>query len=133
MALGFFTLDVFTTTAFTGNPLAVVMDAERLETAQMQAIAREFNLSETVFVLPPDDPANTAKLRIFTPDRELTFAGHPTVGSAILLAELFGINDEVRLEEGVGLVPVSNRAARGGIVCAAVCRSHAGAVDQRAV
>jgi trans-2,3-dihydro-3-hydroxyanthranilate isomerase len=115
MALGFFTLDVFTTTAFTGNPLAVVMDAERLETAAMQAIAREFNLSETVFVLPPEDPANTAKLRIFTPDRELTFAGHPTVGSAILLAELFGINDEVRLEEGVGLVPVAIEQREAGL------------------
>lgn len=115
MALGFFTLDVFTTTAFTGNPLAVVMDAERLETAAMQAIAREFNLSETVFVLPPEDPANTAKLRIFTPDRELTFAGHPTVGSAILLAELFGIKDEVRLEEGVGLVPVAIEQREAGL------------------
>jgi trans-2,3-dihydro-3-hydroxyanthranilate isomerase len=115
MALGFFTLDVFTTTAFTGNPLAVVMDAERLETAAMQAIAREFSLSETVFVLPPEDPANTAKLRIFTPDLELTFAGHPTVGSAILLAELFGINDEVRLEEGVGLVPVAIEQREAGL------------------
>jgi PhzF family phenazine biosynthesis protein len=81
----------------------------------MQAIAREFNLSETVFVLPPEDPANTAKLRIFTPDRELTFAGHPTVGSAILLAELFGINDEVRLEEGVGLVPVAIEQREAGL------------------
>lgn len=115
MALGFYTLDVFTTTAFTGNPLAVVMDAERLDTAAMQAIAREFNLSETVFVLPPEDAANTAKLRIFTPDRELTFAGHPTVGSAILLAELFGIKDEVRLEEGVGLVPVAIEQREAGL------------------
>ncbi len=102
MAHEFYTLDVFTQDAFTGNPLAVVMDANDLDGAVMQKIAREFNLSESVFVLPPEDAGNTAKLRIFTPDRELTFAGHPTVGTAILLAELFGITDEVRLEEGVG-------------------------------
>ena len=73
----------------------------------MQKIAKEFNLSETAFVLPPENGANTAKLRIFTPDRELAFAGHPTVGSAVLLADLFGIDDEVRFEEGVGLVRVA--------------------------
>ena len=107
MAHEFYTLDVFTTEVFTGNPLAVVMNADDLDGGAMQRISREFNLSETVFVLPPEDDANTAKLRIFTPDRELSFAGHPTIGSAILLAELFGINDEVRLEEGVGLVRVA--------------------------
>lgn len=107
MQYPFHTLDVFTTEAFTGNPLAVVLEAQSLDDAQMQKIAAEFNLSETVFVLPPDDEANTAKLRIFTPARELSFAGHPTVGAAILLAELFGIKDEIRLEEQVGLVPVA--------------------------
>jgi trans-2,3-dihydro-3-hydroxyanthranilate isomerase len=111
----FYTLDVFTTAAFTGNPLAVVMNADDLDGATMQRIAREFNLSETVFVLPPEDEANTAKLRIFTPDRELSFAGHPTVGSAVLLAELFGITDEVRLEEGIGLVRVALEQREEGL------------------
>ena len=79
-------MDVFTDTALSGNPLAVVFDAEGLDTQAMQAIAAEFNLSETVFVLPPERPAHMAKLRIFTPGRELPFAGHPTVGTTILLA-----------------------------------------------
>lgn len=104
----FATLDVFTTRRFAGNPLAVVLDAEGLEGEAMQTIAREFNLSETVFVLPPEDPRHKARLRIFTPGRELPFAGHPTVGTAVLLglqghngaaAQAFG------LEEGVGIVP----------------------------
>lgn len=79
--------DVFTGTALTGNPLAVVFDADHYSDAQMQAIAREFNLSETVFVLKPKNPAHTARLRIFTPGRELPFAGHPTVGAAVALAD----------------------------------------------
>ena len=115
MAHEFYTLDVFTTEVFTGNSLAVVMNAGDLDGGAMQRIAREFNLSETVFVLPPEDEANTAKLRIFTPDRELSFAGHPTVGSAVLLAELFGIADEVRLEEGVGLVRVGLEQREEGL------------------
>ena len=81
----FVTLDVFTGRRFAGNPLAVVLDAEGLDTAAMQAIAREFNHPETVFILPPAQPANRARLRIFTPVRELPFAGHPTVGTAVLL------------------------------------------------
>jgi trans-2,3-dihydro-3-hydroxyanthranilate isomerase len=80
----FFTLDVFTDRALGGNALAVVPDAARLPAASMQAIAREFNLSETVFVLPPDDPRHTCRLRIFTPSAELPFAGHPTIGAAHL-------------------------------------------------
>jgi len=102
-------LDVFTDRALAGNPLAVVLDGEGLGDAAMQAIAAEFNLSETVFVLPPADPTQRAALRIFTPARELPFAGHPTVGTAVLLgildhggataAAAFG------LEEKVGLVP----------------------------
>jgi trans-2,3-dihydro-3-hydroxyanthranilate isomerase len=84
----FHTLDVFTDTALAGNPLAVVLDCEGFDDKRMQAIAREFNLSETVFVFEPHDPVNTARLRIFTPGRELPFAGHPTVGTAVLLAEL---------------------------------------------
>ena len=88
MRLKFHTLDVFTDQPFTGNPLAVVLDAEGLDDARMQAIAREFNLSETVFVVPPRNPVNTAAIRIFTPSRELPFAGHPTVGAAVLIAQL---------------------------------------------
>jgi trans-2,3-dihydro-3-hydroxyanthranilate isomerase len=78
-------LDVFTDRPFAGNPLAVVLDAAGLDDAQMQAIAREFNLSETVFVSPSENPVYGARLRIFTPARELPFAGHPTIGTAVLL------------------------------------------------
>jgi len=81
----FVTLDVFTRARFAGNPLAVVRDADGLDDAAMQAIAREFNLSETVFLLPPGGPSHRARLRIFTPSRELPFAGHPTVGTAALI------------------------------------------------
>ena len=88
MRLNFHTLDVFTGTRFAGNPLAVVHEADALSDAQMQAIAHEFNLSESVFLLKSERPAHTAKARIFTPSRELPFAGHPTVGMATLLAEL---------------------------------------------
>lgn len=86
MSRRFVTLDVFTETPFAGNPLAVVLDAEGLDDAAMLRIAAEFNLSETVFVLPPEEARHKARLRIFTPARELPFAGHPTLGSAILLA-----------------------------------------------
>src|SRR5215831_991317 len=86
----FVTLDVFTPTRLAGNPLAVVLDADGLSDADMLAITREFNLSETVFVFPPADKAHRASLRIFTPGRELPFAGHPTVGTAVLLATLDG-------------------------------------------
>jgi trans-2,3-dihydro-3-hydroxyanthranilate isomerase len=79
--------DVFTGTALAGNQLAVVFDCDGLETPRMQAIAREFNISETVFILPPGNPANEALARIFLPVRELPFAGHPTVGAAVALAE----------------------------------------------
>lgn len=105
----FFTLDVFTDRALGGNPLAVVLDGQALSDAAMQGIAREFNLSETVFVLPPADPHQRASLRIFTPGRELPFAGHPTVGTAVLLGLLdHGHGHGVLafgLEEKVGLVP----------------------------
>src|SRR3954453_9828415 len=82
----FVTLDVFTRQPLAGNPLAVVLDSEGLDDARMQAIAREFTLSETVFVSPAANPLHTASVRIFTPGRELPFAGHPTVGTASLLA-----------------------------------------------
>ena len=104
----FVTLDVFTTRRFAGNPLAVVLDAEGLDDVAMQAIAREFNLSETVFVLPPAEPRHKAALRIFTPGRELPFAGHPTVGTAVLLAlrsETGADAQAFGLEEKVGIVP----------------------------
>lgn len=99
----FVTLDVFTQTRFAGNPLAIVRDADGLDTAAMQRIAREFNLPETVFVLPPKDARNRARLRIFTPANELPFAGHPTVGAAVFLGE--GEASQIVLEEEVGLVP----------------------------
>ena len=108
MSRRFFTLDVFTQKALAGNPLAVVLDSEGLDDQAMQAIAGEFNLSETVFVFPPKDSANRATLRIFTPGRELPFAGHPTVGTAVLLAMLDGVGQGTKrfvLEERVGLVP----------------------------
>jgi trans-2,3-dihydro-3-hydroxyanthranilate isomerase len=101
----FVTLDVFTSRPLTGNPLAVVLDSEGLDSAAMQAIAREFNLPETVFVLPPSGPSARAKLRIFTPGRELAFAGHPTVGAAVLLGALQGdVANELVLEENIGPV-----------------------------
>lgn len=106
MTRKFYTLDVFTTKPFAGNPLAVVLDCEDLDDATMQTIASEFNLSETVFVSPPECEANRASIRIFTPAHELPFAGHPTVGTAILLNHLkhLGEGDELVLEERVGPV-----------------------------
>jgi trans-2,3-dihydro-3-hydroxyanthranilate isomerase len=102
----FFTLDVFTRRRYAGNPLAVVLDADGLDGTAMQSVAREFNLSETVFVLPPAEKAHRAKLRIFTPMAELPFAGHPTVGSAVLLNRIDGGagKREIVVEEGIGAV-----------------------------
>ena len=106
MSRRFYTLDVFTKTALAGNPLAVVLDSDGLDDQAMQTIAREFNLSETVFVFPPKDRLNRASLRIFTPATELPFAGHPTVGTAVLFAVLDGqASSSFGLEETVGLVP----------------------------
>ncbi len=110
--LNFTTVDVFTTEQFSGNPLAVVRDAEGLSTTQMQAIAAEFNLSETTFVLPPQDPAHTAEVRIFTPRAEMPFAGHPNVGTAFVLGRLgesYGrpiSGDRLIFEEKAGLLPI---------------------------
>lgn len=101
------TCDVFTDRAFAGNPLAVLPDAQGLSDAQMLAIAREFNYSETTFVLPPDDRRHTARLRIFTPGGELPFAGHPTIGTAFVLASIGRVaSGRIVFEEGVGPVPV---------------------------
>ena len=118
MKVEFHTADVFTDRRFGGNPLAVVSDARGLHDADMQRVAREFNLSETAFVLPPADPAHTRRVRIFTPGRELPFAGHPTVGTAWVLASigavaLEGERTDIVFEEGVGPVPVSIFAAGG--------------------
>ncbi|KJS13500.1 MAG: phenazine biosynthesis protein PhzF [Hoeflea sp. BRH_c9] len=114
--------DVFTGAALAGNPLAVVFDADGFDEARMQAIAREFNLSETVFVLKPEHPAHTARLRIFTTTRELPFAGHPTVGAAIALADRrlggavpdTGIDMVKMLEEPIGRVRCAVRINPGG-------------------
>ena len=107
--LSFHTLDVFTDFAFAGNPLAVVLDADGLNSAQMQQLAREFNLSETVFVQKATRSDANVRVRIFTPATELPFAGHPTVGTACLLADLGCLPPEatrIVLEENVGLVSV---------------------------
>lgn len=108
----FATVDVFTDRAFGGNPLAIVLDAEGLDTATMQAIAAEFNYSETTFVLPPANPAHTASVRIFTPKSELPFAGHPNVGTGFWLARegsVFGtsVGDRLLFEEAAGLVAIT--------------------------
>jgi trans-2,3-dihydro-3-hydroxyanthranilate isomerase len=119
MKLKFHTLDVFTHTRYAGNPLAVVLDADTLATEQMHNITREFNLSETVFVMTSVKPAHTAKVRIFTPGGEVPFAGHPTVGTAALLAELRSpeTNGErdalIVLEENIGTVRVGVRQRPG--------------------
>jgi trans-2,3-dihydro-3-hydroxyanthranilate isomerase len=103
--------DVFTNRPYAGNPLAIVEDADSLTAAQMQAIARQFNLSETIFIQRPADPAHDAKVRIFLPTAEIPFAGHPTIGCAIHLASRrAGHGDlatEIVLEEQAGLVPVT--------------------------
>lgn len=109
MQLNFATYDVFTDTRFAGNPLAVVFGADALTDAQMQTVAREFNLSETIFVRAPEYAQHAAGVRIFTPTKELPFAGHPTIGCAIALAERNRAGDEPRdlllvLEERVGPV-----------------------------
>lgn len=104
-------VDVFTDQPFTGNPLAVVFEADGLATGQLQAIAREFNLSETVFVLPPTQPEATYRARIFTPAAELPFAGHPSVGAAVTVArrEPGSGRDRVVQECGAGLLPLAVR------------------------
>ncbi len=119
MRLAYHVLDVFTDRRFGGNPLAVVLEADALDTVRMQTIAREFNLSETVFVCKPQNAAHTARVRIFTPAIEMPFAGHPTVGTAALLAQLKapepGGNGDalVVLEEGVGPVRIGVRMRAG--------------------
>jgi len=119
MRLDYFILDVFTDKPLAGNPLAVVRNADGLDNERMQAIAREFNLSETVFLQSPRDPVNTARARIFTPQRELPFAGHPTIGTAVLIAEQdgrehLGKQDMlIVLEEEIGVIACTVRRPRG--------------------
>ena len=116
--LRYVTCDVFTTSAFTGNQLAVVFGAEGLPTETLQAITREFNYSETTFVFAAEHAANTRRVRIFTPEEELPFAGHPTIGTAhalVALGEVTADGDDVTvvLEEGIGPVSVRVRMAHG--------------------
>jgi trans-2,3-dihydro-3-hydroxyanthranilate isomerase len=111
------TVDVFTDRAFGGNPLAVVLDAGGLSTAQMQAIATEFNYSETTFVLPPADLANDAQVRIFTVRSEIPFAGHPNVGTAFVLAtQAKEPPARLKFEEKAGLVPVEILSEPGRVI-----------------
>jgi trans-2,3-dihydro-3-hydroxyanthranilate isomerase len=114
------TTDVFTDRMFGGNPLAVVLDAEGLSTVQMQSIALEFNYSETTFILPPDDPAHTAKVRIFTPRVEVPFAGHPNVGTAFIAAResrfaAAAASGHLLFEEAAGLVPLTLLQENGAL------------------
>jgi trans-2,3-dihydro-3-hydroxyanthranilate isomerase len=104
----FVTVDVFTDRRFGGNPLAVFPDARDMSDAEMQSLAAEFNLSETTFVLPPADPANTARVRIFNRQSEMPFAGHPNVGTGWVLAGMGRAKDNrLRFEEIAGLVEVA--------------------------
>jgi len=123
----FVTLDVFTQHALAGNPLAVVLDAEGLDTAAMQKIAGEFNLSETVFVLPPEEERHRARLRIFTPGRELPFAGHPTVGWPAKGSSRPGVKmrrrARCRASSGGSTNTVSDRLNSPAIACIAAVSS----------
>jgi trans-2,3-dihydro-3-hydroxyanthranilate isomerase len=119
-------LDVFTDRRFSGNPLAVLEAADALDAAEMQRIAREFNLSETVFLLEPRDPVHSARIRIFTPARELPFAGHPAVGAATLIAEsrageiLARSGVVVALETNIGLLRCNALRGRNGVAYAEI-------------
>ncbi len=121
----FVTVDVFTTERFAGNPLAVVPDARGLTDRQMQQIAVEFGYAESTFVLPPENPENSARVRIFTPTMEIPFAGHPNVGTAYVLgqrADLFGkpVGDMLRFEEIAGLVEVKLLREATGVIGATI-------------
>jgi trans-2,3-dihydro-3-hydroxyanthranilate isomerase len=121
ISLDYVTLDVFTDRAFGGNPLAVVLDARGLTDAEMQAVAAEFNYSETTFLLPPEDPRHTALVRIFTTHDELPFAGHPNVGTGFVVAglgALFGrpVGESLVFEEAIGLVPVAILKEGGAVI-----------------
>ncbi len=125
-SVAYVTVDVFTSARFSGNQLAVIPDAGGLTSAQMQDIAAEFRYSEVTFVLPPQDPANTAQVRIFTPTMEIPFAGHPNVGTAFVLGrqnDVFGrpTGDVLRLEEKAGIVEAKlTRDADGHVLGAGI-------------
>jgi trans-2,3-dihydro-3-hydroxyanthranilate isomerase len=125
----FATVDVFTEQRFGGNPLAVVTDARGISDTEMQALAAEFNYSETTFVLPPDNPANTAKVRIFNRTYEMPFAGHPNVGTGYVLASQGtgqGMGDVMRFEELAGVVEVRiDRDPAGSAVGATIAAPQA--------
>lgn len=113
----FETVDVFTDRRFGGNPLAVFKDARGLSADEMQKLAFEFNLSETTFVLPPEDAANTARVRIFNRTSEMAFAGHPSIGTAYVMARAgLALGDHLRLEVPAGIVAVElERDAKGEV------------------
>lgn len=113
-AYDFVTYDVFTNRRLAGNQLAVLLDAQGLTGDDMQAITREFNLAESTFVLPPENPENTARVRIFTPGYEMPFAGHPTVGTAIALAKARNLSGELKLELKAGVFPVDVELSEHG-------------------
>ncbi|NUN69498.1 MAG: PhzF family phenazine biosynthesis protein [Bacteroidetes bacterium] len=118
MEYHYYTCDVFTDAPFGGNQLAVFPDARGIPEELLPKITREFNYSETTFVYPPDDPAHARRVRIFTPGSELPFAGHPTVGTAVVLAvtgaiPLTGEETRIVFEEKVGAVPVTIRRVNG--------------------
>lgn len=120
-SLKFYQADVFTSQPFGGNPVAVFPDADGLTDDELQQIAREMNLSETVFVFPPTDPAAVARLRIFTPTQEIPFAGHPVLGTFYVLAQLGRISIQepvtpVVQECNIGLFPVELHAEQSRVV-----------------
>ena len=119
MRLDYVTLDVFTDQRFGGNPLAVVLDADGLDTDAMQRVAREFNYSETTFVCQPSDPAHDFKVRIFTLTMEMPFAGHPNVGTGYLLAKQ-GHGDALAFEEIAGTVRVEALRGPNGVTGAKI-------------
>jgi trans-2,3-dihydro-3-hydroxyanthranilate isomerase len=138
MKYPFVTLDVFTARRFAGNPLGVVFDADALDSAAMQAIAREFGFPETVFVLKPKAAGSAAAVRIFTPGMELQFAGHPTVGTALVLTLRRGAGSEVALEEKIGLVKCQVTAdgadrGRASFVIPALPKAGAAAASNQAI
>lgn len=114
----YFICDVFTSTRFGGNPLAVFPEAEGLSAIEMQQIAREFNFSESTFVFPPEK-GGTRKVRIFTPTREVPFAGHPNIGTAFILSKTQCLGEaaktrELCFEEGAGMVPIALQSTEAG-------------------
>jgi trans-2,3-dihydro-3-hydroxyanthranilate isomerase len=126
-AYAFVTVDVFTDRRFGGNPLAVFPDARGMSDTDMQSLAAEFNLSETTFVLPPEDPAHTARVRIFNRTAEMPFAGHPNVGTGYVLARDGRDKDGVlRFEELAGLVEIKvDRDPAGALTGATIAAPQA--------